>query len=385
MIETGDDFAADTATTGKLTVGNGSNGTFSSAGDRDWFAVTLQAGLTYVFNFSAVEENFSTLSLTLNDPNGNQIGASATGSFGVSPLIEYTPTVGGTYFVQAQTDSTLGFYTLMARQSLGPDDFSADTATTGVLAAGATVSFNTEVDDHDWFAFHVEAGGHYAFEFAGPDATPTANLTMRSATGELFPLYSYPFEPAVAGDYFIDMAGYVAGAYTLKSIVLEDDFGAENQNAGAILAGGATQGAFQYQNDIDNFKVGLEAGYFYTFTLAATDGAGEDYIFLELRGANGNFIDSVAAFASQAATFTIRPTVDGDYFAVARMDTAGDYPVHYQVSVSAPEADDFGDTAATARAMQVGSTINGNAQSDDDVDMVKRVVDEVCAAVASAA
>ena len=45
-----DDYADDTSTTGILTVGGSATGEINYRGDRDWFAVTLEAGKTYRVN-----------------------------------------------------------------------------------------------------------------------------------------------------------------------------------------------------------------------------------------------------------------------------------------------------------------------------------------------
>ena len=56
-----DDFAADTTTTGSLSVGSLADGNIETAGDRDWFAVELVAGRTYRFELEGAATGSGTL------------------------------------------------------------------------------------------------------------------------------------------------------------------------------------------------------------------------------------------------------------------------------------------------------------------------------------
>jgi V8-like Glu-specific endopeptidase len=48
-----DDYLATTSTTGKVVTGNSTTGLIETAGDKDWFAVTLSAGTTYKFSLES--------------------------------------------------------------------------------------------------------------------------------------------------------------------------------------------------------------------------------------------------------------------------------------------------------------------------------------------
>ena len=47
-----DDFLATTATKGSVVIGGSTTGTLEVNNDADWFAVSLQAGSTYLFDLS---------------------------------------------------------------------------------------------------------------------------------------------------------------------------------------------------------------------------------------------------------------------------------------------------------------------------------------------
>ena len=73
----GKDFSADTSTTGSVAVGGTATGELESSGDRDWFAVDLVAGHTYVIDLRGSPTSDGTLSdpylRGIHDADGNLI------------------------------------------------------------------------------------------------------------------------------------------------------------------------------------------------------------------------------------------------------------------------------------------------------------------------
>lgn len=184
-----DDYSATTATTGRLTVGSSVDG-FIDLDDSDWFAVTLSAGTTYQFAL----EGWQTLRhdwalgktfLTLRDSTGQRLASFRdTSDFGRhTALITYTPTISGTYYLDAQSSGygyalsfsagtvfsdLAGIYRLWA----GVDDYGKTTNTTGRLTVGSSVAGNIEVvGDSDWFAVTLSAGTTYTFNLEGSDTS----------------------------------------------------------------------------------------------------------------------------------------------------------------------------------------------------------------------
>lgn len=94
-----DDYAANTSTTGALTVGGQITGNIETAGDHDWFRVSLLAGTTYTFDLRGIQGNGGTLGtgtlhspyLSLYDSLGLYRSASYTGGIGGDPLLTFTP------------------------------------------------------------------------------------------------------------------------------------------------------------------------------------------------------------------------------------------------------------------------------------------------------
>lgn len=118
--DTGDDFAPDnTGTNGTITVGGVRNGSIGTVGDRDWFSVSLQAGVAVSFNQRGVDSGGGTLAdprLRLFNSGGTEIYENDDGGIGIDSLLIYSPTADGTYYIVAGDygDAATGTYTLSA-------------------------------------------------------------------------------------------------------------------------------------------------------------------------------------------------------------------------------------------------------------------------------
>jgi Ca2+-binding RTX toxin-like protein len=126
-----DDFASSLTDTsapmGSLPVGGSVSGALQEAGDRDWFAVTLQAGATYTITETGQHGGGGTLGdpyLRLHDASGATVSENdditASGQNPDSQIV-FTPQTGGTYYVDAGAfvDGYAGSYTLRVTQTGG--------------------------------------------------------------------------------------------------------------------------------------------------------------------------------------------------------------------------------------------------------------------------
>jgi len=105
-------------TASTLAIGASTNGFVHSAGDRDWYAVTMVAGQSYTFTLNGT---------TLTDPyleiynsSGTLIGFDDDFGSGINAQLRWTATESGTYYINAQAfpDSGLtGGYSLTAATS----------------------------------------------------------------------------------------------------------------------------------------------------------------------------------------------------------------------------------------------------------------------------
>lgn len=181
-----DDYGATTTgTTGTLSVDGSATGDVGHPGDRDWFAVSLEAGTIYQFDLKGGPTGDGLPGFgTLGDPylhgihnsSGTRIAGTSNDDGGVHNYsrVRYRATQTGTHYVSAGGDS--GTYTLFAA-ALGSDAHPANTTTTGTVTVGGSATGEIEREgDRDWFAVTLVAGTTYRIELKG---TRTRDGTLR--------------------------------------------------------------------------------------------------------------------------------------------------------------------------------------------------------------
>ena len=172
-----DDFAADTTTTGAVSAGDSATGEIEFGGDHDWFAVELEADKTYRIDMEGRDSRAGTLQdpylRGIHDTNGNLIPGTTDDNTGArsNSRLDFTATETGTYYLAADGQGgEEGTYRLSVTDiSDGvPDDFAADTTTTGRVSVGGSATGEIEfANDYDWFAVELEADTTYRIDLKG--------------------------------------------------------------------------------------------------------------------------------------------------------------------------------------------------------------------------
>ena len=118
-----DDYTSSTSTTGYVAVGGTATGEIELGGDRDWFAVTLEAGKTYRFDLEGSGTDAGTLYdpylRGIHDTDGDLISGTTNddGGAGLNSRVEFTATEDATYYVSAGAYSYReGTYTLSVEE-----------------------------------------------------------------------------------------------------------------------------------------------------------------------------------------------------------------------------------------------------------------------------
>ena len=112
----GEDFSAGTSTIGRVAVGDTATGNIEPSHDRDWFAVELVAGRTYVIDLRGTPTNDGTLSdpylRGIHDSDGNLIPRTTNddGGQGLNSRVTFTATESGTHYIAAGVYSGQGTY-----------------------------------------------------------------------------------------------------------------------------------------------------------------------------------------------------------------------------------------------------------------------------------
>ena len=414
VAEFADDHPVGTGTTGTVAVGGSATGEITHMGDRDWFAVTLEAGKWYRIDLEGSPTNAGTQKYPylrgVYDADGNLIPGTTDddGGTGHNARVFFEPESAGTYYIAAGADHSYPSYpgvTGTYRVSVAEvaDDHPAGTGTTGTVAVGGSAT--GEIDEHerdqDWFAVTLEAGKLYRIDLEGAytnagtlsdplihgvydaDGNPIGGTTEDNGGVESNSrLY---FEPAKAGTYYIaagsdsSHASFdVIGTYRLSvAEVADDDHPAGTGTAGTVAVGGSANGVIERPDDQDWFAVTLEAGKPYRIDL---EGSGANSWTLTdpfIRGvydANGNPIggttddDGGAGRNSRlffepesAGTHYIAAGGSGDSFWGLGAETGT-----YRLSVE--ELDDYVAGTATTGTVAVGGSATGEIERLFDLD-----------------
>ena len=175
----------------------------------------------------------------------------------------FTPGSDGDYYIAVNSTSILtGTYQVSVSHYVRPDDYGADTDTTGSVSVGGSATGQIEVvQDTDWFKVSLEAGKSYRFDVdSGGLEDPYVRLF--DTNGVLIPgaqddnsgigLRSVVFfTPETGGEYFISAeAGGLAylgthdiGSYTVTATeITADDYSADQHTTGSVDVGGSVTG-----------------------------------------------------------------------------------------------------------------------------------------------
>ncbi|HQV04925.1 M10 family metallopeptidase C-terminal domain-containing protein [Novosphingobium sp.] len=221
-----DTIPGDTTTTATISPGSFVSVTIDTAGDSDWFAISLVAGQTYTFS-TILAGTLGDSILTLYNSAGTAILTNDdANSSNLFSEITFTATSTGTFFLGVagyDLETGTAFLTVTAPVS---DAVAASTATTSTLTLGNAVNGTMDANgDHDWYAVTLTAGTSYVFTTSatgGADVDTT--LSLRNASGSLLAYnddstgtYSrVVFTPTTTGTYYLDVGAWgnaETGAY----------------------------------------------------------------------------------------------------------------------------------------------------------------------------
>lgn len=367
-----DDYGANASGAGHLAVGGRVSGNLETGGgDRDWFAVTLQAGGSYTFSLSGALEGAGTLKpapwganiLKLIDSSGAVLITSLSNTDQTASLLSYSPATTGTYYVEVSTSGTnSGTYQLTSRG--GPhDDFGDDAAHATRLALGASTQGRLESGgDIDVFRLDLSANKTYAIDLhalaAGDDSwlsnvqfnitdsagRSVSNLATGNAQGQ--DIYR-SFSTYTQDSYFLTVthgAGDTPRDYVIQALESDpDDYSSYSDTKGLLQENGQASGVIGIRGDVDWFRIHLEQGKTYAFTLHSSPGsqgalAVNDGARLQLLSDYGGQPWATSARDSRSEpTMVFQASRSADYYVEVRGSTLG--TGSYQLSTSTLSTD----------------------------------------------
>ena len=398
-----DDHAAGITTTATVAVGGSATGEIERGGDRDWFAVTLEAGTFYLIDLEGAPANAGTLGdpylYGLYDAQGNRMAGTSddNGGSGLNSRLEFEPTADGTYYIAAGGDDNhTGTYRVSVREFA--DDYSANSITTGRVTVGGSATGNIErAGDEDWFAVTLEAGITYRIDLEGADtnagtlADPTLGALRDQYGNENLATIDYNsgtglnardhYTPWVTGTYFLvaEASGNGTGTYRLSVSEAVDDHPGNTDTTGRVAVGGSVRGEFEVADDRDWFAVTLEAGTRYRIDLegdATNVGTMRSPVIAYIRDQDGNRIEGTydgdgGAYNDDAynARVFFEPEADGTYYIAAADEHGNSGTYRLSVTAEVPETpDDHPAGTTTTGTVAVDGSTTGNIENAGDRD-----------------
>ena len=323
QISAADQQTADTETTGTVEMDGSVTGEIEFEGDRDWFAVTLEAGTTYRIDL----EGAPTDAGTLRNPNLRGIHDS-TGTLldgttddndgkGLNGEVTFTPSESGTYYVSAgATGSGTGTYKLSVTNASAGDQQTADTETAGTVEVDGSVTGEIDFSgDRDWYAIVLEADTAYRIDLEG---APTRAGTLRNpnlrgihdSTGTLLDGTTSDdggvgrnsrvhFTAPESGTYYVSADANGTGTYKLSvtNASAADTLSAGLDTTGTVEVDGSVRGEIDFKGDRDWYAIELEADTTYRIDLeGAPTGAGtlRDPNLRGIHDSTGTLLDGTA-------------------------------------------------------------------------------------------
>lgn len=339
-----DDYGHTPSTAGTITLGGGAlpsgsaTGKWELMGDKDWFAVNLEANHSYAFSANGAAIKGDAGSIVIVDANGQIVTVPGTLGAGSANGSSFTPATSGTYYVQVQSSEGKGAYGVTVAEVA--DDYTNSAVRAGTVAVNGAATGKIEANfDGDWFKVNLTAGQSYsttatmngksdytAFAlFLGPDGNPLDGGA-----------FAQTFTATTTGVYYVQVLGLTdkpaasAGNYTLAVNSYKDDYSDAATTTGNVTVGGQVTARTEVMFDEDWFKVTLQAGKSYLFSTTG----GFLPPTLQVLNADGTFTGSTGAFtAATGGTYYISVT---GLFPQGYTLTAVEYP------------DDYGDTPPTA-------------------------------------
>ena len=406
----GGDLSADTLTVGRAAVGATATGDIGRAGDRDWFAVELEAGQTYVIEVEGEDSGGGTLSdpelLGLHDADGTRIAGTqaSDGGKGNSARLTFTATESGVHYVAAGGGGeSTGTYTvwvtgsavleqfgpLAVLRSEGEDDYAQDATTTGTVAVDDSASGEIEsAQDQDWYAVALVAGKRYRIDLEGSETgqgtlddpylrgvyTSEGTLVADSDDddGGEGSNSRLEFVVTASGTYYVAAGAYLSniGTYRLSVADISDDYPATTDTTGVVTVGGSATGVIEVKDDRDWFAVELVGGKAYRIDLEGSEtgrGTLDDPYLRGVYTSEGTLVadsddDDGGEGSNSQVTFVASAT--GTYYIAAGADgtAAGSY------TVSVADIDDYAADATTTGTAPLGGTVAGEVETEGDRD-----------------
>lgn len=383
-----------------LPVGGAVAGVIERPGDRDWFALTLEAGALYQVEVRGRDSGGGTLADPLlrglyedtgNGRPGRRVGDSSDDNSGAgqdSLLLFRAPEAGVWHLAVASRFTGSGTYTVSVKEIHQPG---ADADAAGAISVGGSVIGALDGNTGEaWYAVDLEQGVDYRVEVRGNTSGAhggtlyNPNLTVYDAageavhsavagdgTGKLGHNAALEFRVYESGAYYVGIDGGGRwGSYTLYANRLTDEYPTSILTGGRVAVGAPVAADIGEPRDRDWLAVDLEGGRAYRVDLeGAPTGRGtltDPYllgVYFNRALLPGTTDDDGGEGLNSRAEFLAPET--GAYYIAA--GAYGARTGSYRVSVR-EVADDHPASPGTAAVVTVDDSVTGTVDYGGDTD-----------------
>lgn len=283
------DLSADISTTGRIAAGQTAQGTIEQAGDTDWFQITLRGGQGYRFTLNADGEGETALAdpyLRLLNADGREIGVNDDSGGTLNSRLDIEAPADGVYYLEAAGfGSSSGAYVLGAiERDLPTDSVPADASTRSSITVGRPLMGSIDFDgDADWHRVTLQTGSIFRITLNSSGDTPLPDPYLRllnadgqevAANDDFEGLNSgLDFVPTTTGVYYVEARNLMEsgnGTYTInvtRQALPEDAVSSDTRTRGRLAPGGEVRGTLDFPRDTDWYRINLEGGETYRFSL----------------------------------------------------------------------------------------------------------------------
>ncbi len=379
-----DDFGNSQQTAGRINAGQSIAGTLEAVGDRDWFAVDLTAGSVYDIALTGGSGSGSLQDpyLRVLDTNGSVVAENDDRSGLNSGLTLLAPATGRFFLVaDSYLTSLTGAYTLTVSGGVAGNVGDS----TDVDGSDSTRSGQVEFGgERDSFNVSLSAGTRYTFSLRGSDSgvgtlkdpflslLQAGSVVAENDNGGVGLDAELNFTPSVSGSFSVQASSASAdetGTYRLQissAANAPTDVPDTSASQVGLGSGASVQGAIDFGGDKDWYRVNLQVGNAYAFSLSGlSDGLATLY------DANGRFVaaDDNGGSNGRDALLRFTPSSSGTFFvaasAVSDRET-GSFVLRMDVEAARTTGPA---NARQAGSLTVGSPVDGVLASKDGFDV----------------
>lgn len=346
------DIPGDISTQAVLNVGESVTSTFElEFGDTDFFRVELSVGQTYEFYISDEYDDpnsyFSSCHIELYDSLGRRISNQLKYDYYfIASTLQISPTYSGVFYVGARNGPTLdGTPYTLSLQTVNSEYIEGLRATNSYyfrqlkLESGYGRNDTLEtLGDRDRYQVTMLSGRRYRIQVLGSD-TDSGTLLDPDMTlfmdGQILKDYNSGYghnseltvTASSSGNFDLIIRGH-QGTGTYHVISTEIDDYRDNYTTDRWLPGlaGELTGTVGGPNDVDWFRVHMQAGRWYDFQIDTPVYRGLENPVLLLRNPNGELVEAgfPLSYESHEAGFSYFAQTSGTHYLIARSSHSGD-------------------------------------------------------------